>query len=96
MSAKQLTGVSQIEIAQLMVLKQAVKLELVGLKHSSGKSMWRVVARELGLSSRTSHDDVIGALNKEINARLKAMQEAGPTHCPKCGSSCSCDPAWNQ
>jgi hypothetical protein len=67
---------NQIGTARLIVLKGAVKLEATGMKHSSGKSMRKVACRELGLSLRATHDDVIGALNREIDKRLKREQQS--------------------
>ena len=72
-------GSNQIETARLMTLKQAVRLEATGLKHSSGKSMRKVACRLLGLRLSTKHDDVIGALAKEIEKRLK-QQAATSAH----------------
>lgn len=65
-----ITG-EDIGTAQLMSLKGAVHLEASGMRHSSGKSMRKAVCRKLGLRLSTSHDDVIGALNREIDKRLK-------------------------
>lgn len=84
MQAKPTENPSPVQTARLMALKQAVKLESYGMKHSSGKSMRRMAARELGLVANSSHDCVIGALNREIEKRLKA--QAGPA-CPNCGLS---------
>lgn len=64
-------GEGQIAIARLMTLKQAVRLEATGMRHSSGRSMRRVACQELGMRLNTKHDDVIGALTKEIDKRLK-------------------------
>lgn len=67
-------GEAEIAITRLMVLKQAVRLEAVGMKHSSGRSMRRVACQELGLRANTSSDNVIGALTKEIDKRIKAKR----------------------
>lgn len=66
-------GEAQIAIARLMALKQAVRLEATGMRHSSGKSMRRVACLELGVRANTKHDDVIGALSKEIDKRLRGQ-----------------------
>lgn len=81
----------QISIARLMTLKAAVKLEATGMKHSSGKSMRKVACRELGLSLRSGADDVIGALSREIEKRLRSQ-----VSCAKCGPTCVCEIAWNE
>jgi hypothetical protein len=65
----------QIATARLMALKQAVRLEAVGMKHSSGKSLRKVAARELGLAVNASYDTVIGALAREIDRCLKAQRQ---------------------
>lgn len=69
-------GEQQIALARLMTLKQAVRLESTGMRHSSGKSMRKVACAELGLARNTSYDDVIGTLAKEIDKRLKRGQQA--------------------
>lgn len=60
-----------IALARLITLKQAVRLEATGMRHSSGKSMRKVACTELGLARSTSYDDVVGALAKEIDKRTK-------------------------
>lgn len=59
-----------ITLARLMTLKQAVRLEATGMRHSSGRSMRKVACTELGLPRNTSYDDVVGALAKEIDRRM--------------------------
>lgn len=71
-------GEAQIAIARLMTLKQAVRLEATGLRHSSGKSMRRVACVELGLRPNTNYDDVIGSLAKEIDKRLRGARVMQP------------------
>lgn len=67
---------SPIETARLIALKGAVRLEAVGMRHSSGKSMRKVAARLLGMRANAKHDDVIGALAREIEKRIKQGQPA--------------------
>lgn len=67
---------SDLETARLMILKQAVRLESVGMRHSSGKSMRKAACKALGLTANTGYDSVIGALNREIGKRLTAKHEA--------------------
>ena len=64
----------QVATARLMVLKQAVRLESVGMRHSSGRSMRKIACAELGLRLNTSYDDVVGALAKEIDKRLRQQR----------------------
>lgn len=52
---------------QLIQWKAALRLEKVGMKHSSGKSARAHVARMLGVSIRTSYDELIGVLEGYIN-----------------------------
>jgi len=63
----------QIATARLIVLKGAVRLETLGMKHSSGRKMWKVARTELKLSGRATIDDVYGALCKEVDKRLKRV-----------------------
>lgn len=56
--------------ARLAALKGAVKLEGLGMKHSSGRSMRRQAASELGLKANATTDDVIGVLNREMERLL--------------------------
>jgi hypothetical protein len=84
MQATVIEGADQVAIARLITLKAAVRLEATGMKHSSGKSMRKVACRELGLRASTKHDDVIGALSKEIDKRVRATQKP---KCPNCGLS---------
>jgi hypothetical protein len=71
-----ISGFTEIETARLMVLKQAVRLESVGMKHSSGRSMRKVACRALSMRTNTSIDNVLGALNREIDKRLRQQREA--------------------
>lgn len=82
----------QIAIARLMTLKAAVRLEAIGMKHSSGKSMRKVACKELGLRVNTHADTVIGALAREIEKRLKANNPQG-LRCPGCNFAEFMEPA---
>lgn len=64
-----LTG-KGVEYGQLAALKGAVKLEKLGMKHSSGKSMRKAACTLLGLKPRTSYDDVISAIQKRMDEIL--------------------------
>lgn len=67
-----------IELYQLAVARSAIKLEKVGLKHSSGRSARKMWAVELGLKPTAKADEVLAALDERI-AKLKAeiAQEGG-------------------
>lgn len=72
--AQVISDSEQISLARLMTLRQAVRLEATGMKHSSGKSMRKVAAMELGYNAHTGIDTIIGALSREIDRRLKGGQ----------------------
>lgn len=71
-----ITGQDGIEYAQLAALKGAVKLEKLGMRHSSGRSMRRRAAIMMKLSPTARHETVINALEKRMNELLiKRAQE---------------------
>lgn len=76
MKTMQVIQGDQISLARLMTLKQAVKLENLGMKHSSGKSMRKVAAVELGYGPQTGMDTIIGALTREIDRRLEEQHKS--------------------
>lgn len=59
---------TQVTVWQLMQLKAAIKLEKVGMHHSSGRSARMHAARALGMPGRPSHDKVIAALHEAIES----------------------------
>ncbi len=69
-----------IRYAQLATLKGAVKLEALGMKHSSGVSMRKQAARLLGMKTTSKADDVIGALNREMERLVAASTLWGLQH----------------
>lgn len=80
MSAETVLVVDQpdaLATARLIALKGAVRLETLGMKHSSGKKMWKVARRELALSGNSTIDDVYGALCKEVDRRLHRPEQEG-------------------
>lgn len=68
--------------ARLIALKGAVRLETLGMKHSSGKKMWKVARCDLGLSGNSTIDDVYGALCKEVDRRLRRSEQGGDNASP--------------
>jgi len=59
-----ITDPNQIKMAQLLALRQALKLELLGMRHSSGTSALSTL-RQLGVvSSRTQKAAMIELNNK--------------------------------
>jgi hypothetical protein len=71
MTATVLTG-DGIKFAQLAAAKGAIKLERLGLKHSSGRSMRRAWALHLGLKHNTPH----GAVIEELERRMRAIENS--------------------
>lgn len=63
-----ITG-SDIPVAQMMVVRAAIKLEAKGMRHSGGSVRARWAAR-LGLKPRDSHDKYIAELTRRIDAAL--------------------------
>lgn len=61
-----------IRVYQLLAVKSAIKLEIKGLKHSSGsvKASW---ARHYGLSPRAKPEAVLAKIEEE----LKSLEEKG-------------------
>ena len=62
-----LTTPEQISRFQLAVWRGAVKLEKVGMKHSSGRSVTAAMRKRYGLKRTASHDEVLACINKEMD-----------------------------
>lgn len=60
----------QLEYWNLCQLKAAVRLEKVGMKHSSGRSARKAACIKLGIKQNCTHDQVIKKLQEAINAML--------------------------
>jgi hypothetical protein len=58
---------ADITLWNLLQLRAAVKMEKVGMRHSSGRSARKRAAIWLGLKANTPHDQVIEAINTELN-----------------------------
>jgi hypothetical protein len=76
MNAVVLNTPNGITFARLAALKGAVRLESVGLKHSSGKSMRKLAAVEMGLKPSAKHIEVIAALAAKMEELLNARPAA--------------------
>lgn len=63
-----------IRIYQLLVAKSAIKLEKAGMRHSRIRSVRAMYARHLGLKRNATHDDVVAAIQGEVD-RLHAMTD---------------------
>lgn len=63
-----------IEYFQLSAAKAAIKLESVGLKHSSGKCVRKMWALHFGLSARAKHDEVTSCIKQRMEFLLTAKQ----------------------
>ncbi len=55
-----------IELFRLKAAISMIKLEKLGMKHSSGRSMKTFYARSLNLRPRAKHDEVIAAIENLI------------------------------
>jgi hypothetical protein len=55
---------NQIAHFRLLTLRQMLKLEMLGMKHSSGKSAYAMIKRELGLKG--SRQSVFEQLSKML------------------------------
>lgn len=62
-------GAKLVPTFQLLQFKAAIRLEAVGMKHSSGRSVRKYACQRLGLPIDTTHQDVISAIQDELNAR---------------------------
>jgi hypothetical protein len=61
-----ISGAEQIAKYRLCVLKQHLKLEKMGMKHSGGAIRPRIAA-ELGLKPLDSHDKFIAKIEELLN-----------------------------
>ena len=69
------TPTNEVEVSRLLALRGAVKLESVGLK-SRGGSRRMLACRKLGISTKTTHEEVIKRLSTVIDAAI-AKKVAG-------------------
>lgn len=53
MHATVIAGRENVDKARLLTLRQAAKLEVAGLRHSSGKSVIALIKREFGIKLKT-------------------------------------------
>lgn len=58
----------------LLAARAAVKLERIGMRHSSGRSVRKHWALILGFKSNATHDVVIEALTAEVRKIKNAIQ----------------------
>jgi hypothetical protein len=56
-----------MRLFRLAQLRGAVRLEKVGLKHSSGRSVRKMAALELGMKQNAKADAVLAKLQDEID-----------------------------
>lgn len=70
-----LTDPRHIALFQLMQLRAALRLEAVGMKHSSGKSARKQVAALLSLKPRTPFPKLITALTAHIEAEKAKIKD---------------------
>lgn len=60
------TGPVGTKIFQLLAVKSALKLESLGMKHSSGKSIRKMWALELGLKANAKYPEVIAKIEEKL------------------------------
>lgn len=60
------SGKDAVSAFQLIAVKGAIRLEAVGLRHSSGRSARKAWALKLGLKATAKADAVIEAIDKEL------------------------------
>lgn len=56
-----------VTLYQLSAARSAIKLEKIGMKHSSGRSVRKHWALQLGLKANAKADEVIETLTKKID-----------------------------
>lgn len=61
-----LTTEDQIQRFRWAQRHAAVRLEKLGMRHSSGRSVTAVAKRELGLKRSATYDEVINAINDKL------------------------------
>lgn len=64
-----LTTPEAISRFQLLTLREAVKMEGLGMKHSSGRSATAHARRLLGLPRGAKRETVLAELNKRLEVR---------------------------
>lgn len=67
-TAKQTPVMSNIPVFQLLQWKYAIRLQMAGMKHSSGRSVRRHAAIKLGLKPNSKGDVVIAKIQEKIDA----------------------------
>lgn len=63
-----------VTVFQLLAVKGALRLESIGLKHSSGRSLRKFWALQMGLKANAKVEQVLEAIEKklaEVRAQLK-------------------------
>jgi len=63
--------IDAIAFARLATCRQAVKLEALGMKHSSRRSVTALMRRELGLAANAPHEDVLAAISLRMATLLE-------------------------
>lgn len=67
-----ITGEKNIKAYRTLVLQKSLRLEIIGLKHSSGKSVYAIVKREFGFkgSKRKVHDQLCDYIEREYGINV--------------------------
>jgi len=61
----------------LLAQRGAVKLEKVGMKHSTGKSIRLHMCKVLGIKQNSTHDQVLEAIEAKIKEREEELSGPG-------------------
>jgi hypothetical protein len=64
--------VTQLALYRYIQWKAAVKLEKLGMKHSSGRSVRMHAARAMGMKGRPTHDAVIAKIEEILASNVSS------------------------
>lgn len=68
----------EVSVFQLIQFKAAIKLEKVGLKHSSGRSVAAHVKKSFKLPRNTSHDVLITMIESILKGESQCATQQTP------------------
>jgi hypothetical protein len=75
-------GTLKVDLIVLIVLRQAIKLEILGMKHSSGKTACKRAKDIIGLPKGTSKQKTLEVLEQIINDEKKMLNENSTSEHP--------------
>lgn len=65
----------RFNLFQLLAARGAIKLESLGMKHSSGRSVRKHWAVAMGLKSNAKHADVLAAIQTRLDEMNPSLHE---------------------